>query len=319
MVRDMAPIHPELRDYWSKLPRLPYNRLTVKPIRWLTGHVPTPDIPDIEIDTTCIKGKGSGHEIKLRIYRPKKVSKPVPVLLWLHGGGLIIGDAKVGEAYVSRFVQELGIVVVSVNYRLAPDHPYPAAIDDCYTALEWVHAQAHSLHIHPDRIAVGGESAGGGLAATLAQLAYDRGEIKLVFQLLVYPMLDDRSALRTDLPYPELMIWTPKNNRFGWESYLQQPAGSDLLPPYAVPARREDLTGLPPAWVGVGTLDLFHEEDVAYAERLKQCGVDSEFVVVEGAFHGFDLVAGQTAPAQAFRESQISALRKYLLPGDCRT
>ena len=248
----------------------------------------------------------------LRIYQPEGVSKPVPVLLWMHGGGLVIGSAKMEDAYLLKFVKDLGIVVVSVDYRLAPDHPYPAALDDCYTDLRWVHTQAARLQVDPERIAIGGTSAGGGLAASLAQIAHDRGEVGPAFQLLIYPMLDDRSALRTDLAYADSMIWTPKDNRYGWESYLQRPLGSDPMPPYAVPARRQDLTGLPPAWIGVGTLDLFCEEDVAYSERLNGCGVECELVVVDGAFHGFDIVDRNATLAQNFRNAQVAALRRRL-------
>lgn len=216
------------------------------------------------------------------------------------------------DAYLLKFVRDLGIVVISVDYRLAPDHPYPAAIEDGYTALRWVHTQAVRLHVDPERIAIGGESAGGGLAASLAHLAHDRGEVSPVFQLLVYPMLDDRSALRTDLAYSDAMTWTPKDNRFGWESYLQSPVGSATVPPYAVPARRKDLTGLPPAWIGVGTLDLFYEEATAYAERLDRCGVGCELVVVDGAFHGFDIVGHKSTLARDFRDAQVAALRRHL-------
>jgi acetyl esterase/lipase len=203
-------------------------------------------------------------------------------------------------------------VIVSVNYRLAPQHPFPTPLIDCYTALKWLHTHRDDLGIDPNRIAIGGESAGGGLAASLAQLAHDRGEICPVFQLLIYPMLDDRSAFITDVPHCELLTWTQQNNRFGWESYLGRACGSDKLPSYAVPARRMNLTGLPPAWIGVGTLDLFHDEDVAYARRLLSDGVDCELVIVTGAFHGFDQFDHDLPVVQAFRQSQIRALRKHL-------
>lgn len=310
---DLTPMLPDLRKMWSGFPRLPFNRWTIRPIRWLTSLMPTSgSLEDIRIHDTLAQSGDSKPDVMLRIYQPEDISEPVPALLWMHGGGLVIGNAKMEDAYLLKFVRDLGIVVISVDYRLAPDHPYPAAIHDCYTALKWVHSQAARLRIDPERIAIGGESAGGGLAASLAHLAHDRGEVTPAFQLLVYPMLDDRSALRTDLPYASLMIWTPEDNRFGWESYLQIPAGAEIVPPYAVPARRSDLTGLPPAWIGVGTLDLFYEEDVAYAERLDRSGVECELVVVDGAFHGFDIV-GRTLPlARDFRDAQVAALRRGL-------
>lgn len=235
-----------------------------------------------------------------------------PVLLWMHGGGLIIGSPQQNDRPMFQIVRHTGIVVVSVDYRLAPNHPFPAPLDDCYAALKWVHAHAATLGIDPNRIGIGGESAGGGLAASLVQLAHDRGEISPIFQLLIYPMLDDRSALRTDVAQGELLTWTPQNNRFGWESYLGHACGFDDVRPYAVPARREDLTGLPPTWIGVGTLDLFYDENVDYARELQRSGVDCELVVIKGAFHGFDQLDHDLPVVQAFRQSQIDALRKYL-------
>ena len=277
---------------------------------------PLSDSDHIHISRTLAQSADAGLSVKLRIYRPEAIAEPAPALLWMHGGGLVVGNAKMEDAYLTKFVKALGIVVVSVDYRLAPDHPYPAAIDDCYTALRWVHAQAGSLGVDPDRIAIGGESAGGGLAASLAQLVYDRGKVSPVFQLLVYPMLDDRSALRDDLAYADAMTWTPEDNRFGWESYLQGPVGADTVPPYAVPARRDNLTGLPPAWIGVGTLDLFYEEAVAYAARLSRWDVDCELFVVDGAFHGFDRVGRNLPLVQNFRDTQVDALNRSTMSQD---
>jgi len=199
-----------------------------------------------------------------------------------------------------------------VDYRLGPKHPFPAGLDDCYSTLKWVNAHAEELNIDPNRIAVGGNSAGSGLAAALAQLAHDRKEIEIAFQLLIYPMLDDRTVLRTEIDDRNNITWNHESNRFGWESYLGQPCGTDNVPAYSVPARRADLTGLPPAWIGVGALDIFHDEDVAYAKRLKECGIECELKVIPGAFHGFDVFDPQLPIVQDFRRSQIAALKKYL-------
>lgn len=314
MKPDLTPIHPDLRDAWKKFPKLSYNRFTIWIMNTLIKVMPAQKISnDIEISTLYAPVEGSKRRVMLRVYKAKAMTEAQPVLLWIHGGGLVIGNAAMEDAYLAKFVEETGIVAVSVEYRLAPAHPFPAAIDDCYTALTWIHHHASRLNIDPDRIAIGGESAGGGLAASLAQLAHDRDGVKPIFQLLVYPMLDDRSALRSDLPHQDLMTWTRKSNRFGWESYLKRAVASDNLPPYAVPARREDLSGLPTAWIGAGTLDLFYEEDKAYADRLKACGVDCEFVSVEGAFHGFDVFGETSVPVQDFRNAQVAALKKYLL------
>jgi acetyl esterase/lipase len=174
-------------------------------------------------------------------------------------------------------------------------------------------AESEKLGIDPERISVGGGSAGGGLAAALAQKVKDEGKIKLAFQLLVNPMLDDRTAARIDMKDRQFLIWPKESNQFGWESYLGQPCGEHTVPMNAVPARREDLSGLPPTWIGVGSMDLFHDENIAYAQKLAECGVECKLVVVPGAFHGFDAFNSQIPVVREFRESQIAALKKHLL------
>jgi acetyl esterase/lipase len=313
MAKDLNPIHPELRPIFKSFPSFTANRWTLPISRLLMSLIPGQKPPsDIKVDQIHIPDKEGKHQIPIRMYKPDPVSTNVPALVWLHGGGFVFGNAVMDDTSLFGLVRELGIVVISVSYRLAPENPFPVPLEDCYTALKWIHDCAGDLRIDPARIAVGGASAGGGLAATLAQLAHDRGEIPVAFQLLVYPMLDDRTVLRTEVPYPSLLTWTFESNRFGWESYLHQKCGSDKLPPYAAASRRDDLTGLPPAWIGVGTIDLFSEEDRAYAERLKQCGVSCEWVPVSGAFHGFDAMTPKLPITRDFRRSQMEALRKHL-------
>jgi acetyl esterase/lipase len=247
--------------------------------------------------------------VALRVYRPRALAAAAPALLWLHGGGFVLGAPEQDEAVGTAWARELGITVAAVRYRLAPDHPAPAAVEDAHAGLL---ALAEQEHVDPQRIAVGGASAGGGLAACLAQCAHDRGGVRPVFQLLRYPMLDDRTVLRTDLDTRGVRVWTPRSNRFGWTSYLGVAPGSPDVPPYAAAARRADLAGLPPAWIGVGTLDLFHAEDLAYAQRLRAAGVPCEVVEVPGAFHGFDALAPRTGVSRTFRAQQAAALRAAL-------
>ncbi|ORA56814.1 alpha/beta hydrolase [Mycolicibacterium chubuense] len=244
--------------------------------------------------------------VGVRLHRPPGVATPGPALLWIHGGGYVIGDAAQDDVLCRRFARELGATVVAVNYRLAPEHPYPVPVEDCYAALSWL---AELPSVDPDRVAIGGASAGGGLAAALALLVRDRGRIPLAAQLLVYPMLDDRTVERTGLDNPGHRLWNQSSNRYGWRAYLGD-ADRDV----AVPARRTDLAGLPPAWVGVGTLDLFHDEDVAYAQRLREAGVPCEVMVVEGAFHGFDGIAPKAPVSQRFFDSQCAVLRTAFAP-----
>jgi acetyl esterase/lipase len=192
-----------------------------------------------------------------------------------------------------------------VDYRLAPEHRFPIALHDCHDALTWL---VHHDDVDPSRIAIGGASAGGGLAAALALLARERAEVPLRFQLLSYPMLDDRTAVRTDIDESNFRVWNNKANEFGWQSYLGYPPGSSQVSALAAPARSEDLSGLPPAWIGVGSLDLFYDEDVAYAERLQGAGVKCRLDVVPGGFHGFDAVRRKADVSQAFRSAQLEAL-----------
>lgn len=234
-----------------------------------------------------------------------------PALLWLHGGGYVIGHARMDEPFLLRCADELDLVVASVNYRLATQHPFPTPVEDAYAALRWLAARPD---VDPARIAIGGASAGAGLAASLAQLARERGEVTPSFQLLVYPMLDDRSAGLTGPHDVDFRLWNRTANRYGWRTYL---GGADLasLPHWAVPGRTADLSGLPPAWIGVGTLDLFHDEDVAYAERLREADVPCALEVVPGAYHGFDAVEFGTPVVQAFDAAKLAALRSALGAG----
>ncbi len=213
---------------------------------------------------------------------------------------------------------ELNCLVVSVDYRLAPETPFPGSLEDNYAALAWLHANAKDLNVDRSRIAVMGESAGGGHAAALAIAARDRGACALACQVLIYPMLDDRTgssaAHMPASPAVGAFIWTAASNVLGWSSLLGMPAGSASPPHGSVPSRVADLRGLPPAWIGVGTLDLFHDEDVAYAARLKAAGVATTLELVPGAYHGFDILAKQAPLAKAFAASWLRALRTAFQP-----
>jgi acetyl esterase/lipase len=247
-----------------------------------------------------------GSGVGVRLHRPVGVSQPTAALLWIHGGGYVLGSARQDEALCQRFTRDLGMTVAAVDYRLAPEHPYPVPLEDCYSALTWL---AGLPAVDPARVVIGGASAGGGLAAALALLARDRDDVTPVLQLLAYPMLDDRSGAVASSP--NYRLWGPKSNRFGWAAYL-----GDADPQIAVPARRDDLSGLAPAWIGVGTHDLFHDEDLAYAERLTAAGVPCDVEVVPGAFHGFDAVVPKAAVSQSFFASQCASLRTALAPKD---
>lgn len=265
-----------------------------------------------DVENIFIPRTDNRTNLRVRIYKPNSVADPTPVLLWIHGGGFLIGKPEQDDVSCAQFVRELGLTIVSVDYRLAPKYPFPAALDDCYSALQWVVSHSRQLGIDPKRIAIGGASAGGGLAAALVQLAHDRQEIQIAFQMLVYPMLDDRTVLRTDIDDSQNITWNHRSNRYGWESYLGRECGAAEVRAYSVPARRADLSGLPPAWIGVGALDIFHDEDVAYAQRLRECGVECEIEIVPGAFHGFDVFDPTLPIVQDFRKLQAAVLKKHL-------
>ncbi len=288
-------IHPDLRRVARFAPRqivypwsLPLLRRLPMGNRSSNDGVDVVDLPS-----------GAGA----RLYRPTAAAAPTAALLWIHGGGYLLGSPEQDDALCRRYVQRLGVVVAAARYRLAPEHPYPIPLEDCYTVLTWL---AGLPGVDADRIAIGGASAGGGLTAALSFLARDRGEVSPVLQVLSYPMLDDRTV-GPDLDKPGFRLWNTRSNRFGWTSYL---GGAD--PAVAVPARRTDLAGLAPAWLGVGTLDLFCAEDLAYAARLNAAGVECEVHEVPGAFHGFDGLAPKAAVSQAYFDSTCASLRRAL-------
>lgn len=292
-------IHPDLRRVARFLPRNMVTPATLPILRRATRLVPTRTPKDVEV-LTLASGVG------VRLYRPSGAFGPQPALLWIHGGGYIIGTAAQDDRLCRRYAEALGATVASVEYRLAPENPYPAALEDCYAALRWL---VGLPAIDPARVAIGGASAGGGLAAALALLARDRGEIPLAGQLLVYPMLDDRTVGDAGLDQPGQRLWNQTSNQFGWSAYL-----GDADPETAVPARREDLSGLPPAWLGVGTLDLFHDENLAYAERLRAVGVPCDVEVVPGAYHGFDAILPKARVSQSFFDSQCAVIKRVFAP-----
>ena len=245
----------------------------------------------------------------------------VPALLWVHGGGHVLGDADADAEVYAYLADELDAVAVSVEYRTAFTAPHPADVDDCWAALQWL-LGGGVPGVDPSRVAVVGESAGGGTAASLVQRAVDAG-LPLAAQVLIYPMLDDRAAGRA-LPVTAprtrgRLLWSRGLDRLGWAAYLRGPGGSGphSARPYSVPGRRTDLSGMPPSWVGVGDLDLFHDDAVAYAERLRRCGVECELVVVPGMYHAADRVRPQAPCMRAWRASMLAHLRRHLAaPGE---
>jgi acetyl esterase/lipase len=311
-------VDPELAAMLDQLPTVELTEEIVKQVRAMgqttsAQNLPNlPTFPDIEVTECFVPGPEGAPEVRVLVYLPITVEGPRSSLLWIHGGGYILGTPEQEDLMVKNMVSTIGCVAVSVDYRLAPETRYPGPVEDCYAALKWLHTHASELKVDPTRIAIGGSSAGGGLAAALGLLARDRGEISLAFQLMIQPMLDDRTCtLAEPHPYTGEFIWTREANRFGWTSLLGQEPGLPDVSPYAAAARAEHLEGLPPTFISAGALDLFLEEDLEYARRLTRAGVPTEFHLYPGAYHGFRMVADAQVTQTATRD-QLAALKRAL-------
>ncbi len=307
-------VDPELAPMLDTFPALNITVEALPQIRAMFNEMnaqmlaATPEFPDIVVSERHIPGPQGAPAVRVLVYLPKNASTLTPALLWIHGGGYVIGNADLVDPQIKNIVATTGCAAVSVDYRLAPETPHPGPVEDCYAALKWLYTNAEKLGIDTTRIAIGGDSAGGGLTAGLALLTRDRGEVPLVLQLLIYPMLDDRTVTTADPhPYTGEYIWTADANRLGWAALLGQEPGGPGVSPYAAAARAEKLEGLAPAFIGVGTLDLFLEEDMEYARRLMRAGVPTELHVYPGAFHGFPMAADAKV-SQAFVRDQLNAL-----------
>ncbi|MCE2526860.1 MAG: alpha/beta hydrolase [Actinomycetia bacterium] len=270
------------------------------------------DVPGVDVENHWAPGPPGEPDVMVRVYTPSDLKAPAPGFYWMHGGGMVIGYASMEDPAHKATAAEMGCVVASVEYRLAPEHPHPAPIEDCYAGLKWFADNAESLGVDRDRIAIGGGSAGGGLAAALALLARDRGEIDIISQQLIYPMLDDRSITHASHYVQHPKVWNRKCNLAGWGALLGESRGSDDVSLYASPARAQDLSGLPPAFIIVGELDLFVDEDVDYAMRLIQAGVPTELHVFPGAFHGSELMLPNAETSRRWKAVQSEALRQAL-------
>lgn len=262
------------------------------------------------VEERTVPGPAGAPDIKLLILRPPAASGSTPAIYHTHGGGMVMGDNRTGIEDHLTLAQSIGAAVVSVEYRLAPDAPHPAPVEDCYAGLVWTAQHADELNIDPDRIVIAGASAGGGLAAAVALLARDRGGPALFGQMLLCPMLDDRNDTPSAFQMAGLGVWSQADNAFGWEALLGADCGTDRVSPYAAPARATDLSGLPPAFIDVGSAETFRDEDVAYASRIWQAGGRAELHVWPGGFHGFDMMAPDAAVSQDARSARHVWLRR---------
>jgi acetyl esterase len=307
-------IDPQVLPILERFPTMELNRETLALIRAAPPPLPPGVDPGDPPEVFNVPGRSGAPEVALRVFTPKGAAKRRPAIYHVHGGGFVLGTAAMMDPGNSARAVEQDAVVVSVDYRLAPETAFPGAIEDCYTGLCWTAANADRLGIDPDRIVVLGESAGGGLAAALTLLARDRGGPKIAGQFLIYPMLDHRTGGENGAapnPVTGEFIWTRPHNQFGWQSMR----GSAVIEPARLghfsPALAQDLSGLPPCFMATGSLDLFLDEDVEYALRLIRAGVPTEFHSYAGAIHGFDMVL-EAALSQRFAADLSAAIKRRL-------
>ena len=311
-------LHPEISAFFAGLPPgfFDFDEWTLETIPARRAARAAQPVPAAPPTTTVFRDEQVDSAVRVRIYAPPDAGlpgAPRPCVYWIHGGGYISGSALTVDARLNRWVEALDCVAVAVEYRLAPEHPYPVPLDDCYTGLCWAVSHAERLGIDPERVVVAGASAGAGLAAAVALRARDSGGPPLAHQILIYPMIDDRQIT----PSSQLdgtAVWGRLANQLGWRAYLGPAAGQADVPGYAAPARAADLAGLPPAFVAVGSADLFRDETIAYASRLLEAGVPAELHVYPGAPHGFETIVPAAEVSRRCDAELTGALRRALYP-----
>ena len=266
----------------------------------------------VDLEERQIPGPQGAPELSVLILRPARGSGPWPGVYFVHGGGMVLGTRHHGAGELASWVEEAGVAGVSVEYRLAPEHPHPAPVEDCYAGLTWTAAQASELGIDSSPLIIAGQSAGGGLAAGTALMARDRGGPPLSHQILVCPMLDDRGITPSAQEIDHVGFWGRISNLTGWTALLGEARGGPDVSPYAAPGRATDLSGLPATFIDVGTVDMFRDEDIDYAARLSRAGVSVELHLWPGGFHGFEDAAPDSKLTQAALAARLAYLRRVL-------
>lgn len=293
---------------------IPFDEITTEILPTLRGALGSIELPLSDAVERVDHVVPGDPPVSVRVHRTKGTDDPLPCVYSMHGGGYVLGSYAMDDPRFDAMCPKLGFVGVSVEYRLAPEAQYPEPLEDCYQGLRWTHEHAEELGIDAGRIGIMGVSAGGGLAAALALLARDRGEVPVAFQLLDSPMLDDRQITPSSRG-DGLPVWSRGSNTFGWKSYLGDLYGRDDVPPTAAPARATDLSGLPPAFMSVGAVDGFRDEDVDFALRLNHAGVPTELHVYPGACHGFNLLAPDVPVSKQCQRDQEDWLSRQLRQG----
>ncbi|MGA4540500.1 alpha/beta hydrolase [Uniformispora flossi] len=279
----------------------------------LTSALGEPDASGVDVADLTVPGPAGAPDVAVRVYRPAGTAGTVlPLVFDIHGGGFVLGSVDMFHGGNLDLCRSLGAVVASVEYRLAPEDPYPAGLEDCYAALTALVGAAADLGIDPERVAVRGGSAGGGLAAALALLTRDRGGPRLCFQFLGFPEIDDRLATPSMVAFTDTPGWNRPNAEISWDAYLGPGRrGGPDVPAYAAPSRAEDLAGLPPAYISVMQFDPLRDEGIAYAQALLAAGINVELHLFPGTFHGSGL-ARHAEVSRRERAEEIAVLRRAL-------
>lgn len=279
----------------------------------LLAAMPSEMPDDVTVEDLHVPGLEGDPDVLVRLYRPDGLPADSPALYWVHGGGMVLGSVDMSDAECASRARNHQCLVASVDYRLAPEHPFPAPMHDCFAGLQWLASNTAELGVDAGRIAIGGASAGGGLAAGLALMARDQGGPDICFQLLVFPMLDHRNVTPSSHAITDTRVWNREANIVGWRCYL---GDGDEVSPYASPSIADDLSGLPPAYINVGDLDMFVDEDIAYAQALRMSGVAAELHVYPGAFHGSNGFAADAPLSRRWAADEAAALQAALHPVD---
>ncbi|MCA8901085.1 MAG: alpha/beta hydrolase [Hyphomonas sp.] len=301
-------LDPQLKDFFEAMPPIELSADTIVEVRAAREAMALAQLPPLPPEVTIVQefapGRDGHPNVRMKIYRTPSDRKDRPAVLHLHGGGYVLGSPESMAPQCCAWAKGMDAVVIAPAYRLGPETAFPGNVEDAYAALAWVYKHAAQLGVDTSRIAVAGESAGGGLAAALALLVRDRKEFAFCHQQLIFPMLDDRTAVRKDVsPMFGEFVWTNEKNHFGWASLLGAPPGGTNVSPYAAAARAEDLAGLPPTFLSTGAMDLFTEENLDYARRLMAAGVPVELHVYPGAPHGFMWVEDARVTKQYARDA----------------
>jgi acetyl esterase/lipase len=309
-------IDPELLPLFLKAPMpdlvdLPLARLQFH--RYVQPPYAAPPDPRVTHKDVVAPGNGESPQVKLRIFHPVGKESPLPCVFWTQGGGYVLTSANMDDPWCEELAMRHSCVVVSVDWRRAPEHPYPAASEDCYTGLAWVVAQSDALGIDPRRIVIGGHSSGGGSTASMALMVRDRGEFTVAHQLLIYPMIDDTNTTPSSYQVTDPELWNRACNQIGWKHFLGNSYGTADVSPYAAPARMKNLAGSIPASILTGELDLFRDENQTYAARLVDANVPVELHVYPGAPHGFDRVAPYAKVSRSFFADRDAILDRVFL------